>query len=95
MQATLTSKGQLTLPKPARDALGLDTGTRFTVNINKSGSLTLTPIRASALSIAGILKPARARPKTVREMDAAVGTHLAEMDKRIRTTGRSGKPGSD
>lgn len=93
MEATLTSKGQLTLPKPARDALGLTAGTMFKVKVNHAGSITLTPIHARPLSIAGLLKSAHGRPMNVREADKAIGEHMAEMDERIRTTGRSSAPG--
>lgn len=39
MLATLTSKGQLTLSKAARDALGLKTGQRFEVDVSDAGDL--------------------------------------------------------
>ena len=51
MRATLTSKGQLTLPKSARETLGLKAGQRFLVKISKAGGLLLTPERVDPLSI--------------------------------------------
>jgi len=35
-EATLTSKGQLTLPKPVRDALGLQTGDKVIFSIREN-----------------------------------------------------------
>ncbi len=95
MEATLTSKGQLTLPKPARDQLGLTTGSTFEVRITPSGDIVLSPIRCSPLSIAGILKRPGQQAITARGMDQTIGDHLAGMDERIRTTGRSSKPDSE
>jgi AbrB family looped-hinge helix DNA binding protein len=40
---TLTSKGQLTLPRPLRDALGLAPGARLQASIDKQGRLVLVP----------------------------------------------------
>ena len=40
---TLTSKGQLTLPRPMRDALGLAPGARLQASIDRQGRLVLVP----------------------------------------------------
>ncbi len=40
---TLTSKGQLTLPRPLRDALGLAPGARLQASIDRPGQLVLLP----------------------------------------------------
>jgi len=41
MQTTLTSKGQVTIPKHIRDALSLEPGCRLTFDVNKNGELVL------------------------------------------------------
>ncbi len=76
MLATLSSKGQLTLPKPAREALGLTTGQQFLVKISDAGSLVLTPQRSNPLSVRGLLKSPLAKALTAREMDAGLAKHL-------------------
>ena len=43
METTLTSKGQATIPKHIRDALGLKSGSRLTFFINSEGELVLRP----------------------------------------------------
>jgi bifunctional DNA-binding transcriptional regulator/antitoxin component of YhaV-PrlF toxin-antitoxin module len=40
---TLTSKGQLTLPRPLLDALGLAPGARLQASIYRQGRLVLVP----------------------------------------------------
>jgi AbrB family looped-hinge helix DNA binding protein len=73
--ATLTSKGQLTVPKAVRDALRLRTGDKveFTVRDGES-ALLVRPRRIDALSLFGMFKHKRKRrPVTVREMDEGIG----------------------
>jgi AbrB family looped-hinge helix DNA binding protein len=43
MQTTLTSKGQVTIPKHIRDSLSLVPGSKLTFDVNKSGELVLRP----------------------------------------------------
>jgi AbrB family looped-hinge helix DNA binding protein len=40
---TLTAKGQLTLPRPLRDALGLAPGAKLQASIDRQGRLVLVP----------------------------------------------------
>ena len=44
--ATLTSKGQITLPKPIRQALGVDTGGKVAFDLGEDGQIVVT--RANA-----------------------------------------------
>ena len=94
MLATITSKGQLTLPKEIRDQLGLVAGSKLDFIVEADGSLRVRPLRRGAADLFGLLHdPARA-VTTVEQMNEAVGQYLAEDDARIRgsastpTTGR-------
>nr|WP_067297496.1 type II toxin-antitoxin system PrlF family antitoxin [Marinobacterium profundum] len=40
--ATLTSKGQITLPKPIRQALGLDAGSKVAFDLGENGQVVVT-----------------------------------------------------
>lgn len=82
MLATLTSKGQLTLPKAARDALDLKTGQRFEVGVSDAGDLILKPQRTDALAVRGILKSSHPKALTLREMDAGITAHLTAKHAR-------------
>lgn len=50
---TLTSKGQLTLPRALRDALGLAPGDRLQVSIDRHGRFVLVPSRLNPMSCSG------------------------------------------
>jgi len=50
MLGKLSSKGQLVIPKPTREALRLATGTRFHVRVQQ-GKIILEPVAESAVEI--------------------------------------------
>ncbi|HEY9127647.1 MAG TPA: AbrB/MazE/SpoVT family DNA-binding domain-containing protein [Acidobacteriaceae bacterium] len=78
--ATLTSKGQLTIPVEVREALGLKTGDKIDFFPNQDGSYTLQPKTGSIMEMRGILaKYAKGRKAlTIAEMDEAIGEAVAE-----------------
>ena len=69
--ATITSKGQITLPKAVRDQLGLDTGDRVDFVLAPAGRFDLIPIKASIKSLKGCV-PAPKKPVTIEAMAQAV-----------------------
>ncbi|TMF62524.1 MAG: AbrB/MazE/SpoVT family DNA-binding domain-containing protein [Chloroflexi bacterium] len=53
--ATLTSKGQLTLPAPIREAINVRTGDKLRFETAGAGKLVVTPLRRpDVLSLAGV-----------------------------------------
>lgn len=84
--ATVTSKGQITLPKDVRDDLQLKEGDR--VSFEKvGGRYVLRPQNKNVMSLAGALKQPGRKAITIREMDEGLGRALAEDDERIRSFG--------
>jgi antitoxin PrlF len=82
--ATMTSKGQLTVPKEIRETLGLKEGTKFSVTI-ENGNVVARPKNRSIMELAGILgKAPNGKSLTVEEMDDALGEILGEDDDRIK-----------
>ena len=71
---TLTSKGQITLPKAIRDRLALKQGDRFQVAVGRDGSLTLERGQPPPIEGAyGMLQRlARRKSASITEMSAAV-----------------------
>jgi len=78
MFATLTSKGQVTLPKAIRDQLGLDAGAILDFQILEGNTITARQVLPDARRIRGLLESPHATPLNVERMDAAVSKHLRE-----------------
>ncbi len=100
-RATVTSKGQVTIPKKIRDRLGISAGDGFEFVVDEEGNLVGKPLRTSAAGgLAGCLRHlAGDEPVTLAEMDEAIRRGASEQDpdarKRKRRAGRpgSGRPG--
>lgn len=75
--ATITSKGQVTIPKSVRDALGLDAGDRIDFVETEKGVLII-PVKGDLRSLCGMFKGRRRKPATIEEINAAI----AEMGDR-------------
>ena len=69
--STVTSKGQITLPKEIRDALRLQPGHRVSFVIRADGVVELRPETTDLKDLFGILKSRRG-PVTVEEMNEAI-----------------------
>lgn len=72
--STLTSKGQVTIPKRLRERLGLRVGDRLRFQIDADGKLLVQPESSPTLGrIPGLLRHlAGDRPITPTEMDEAI-----------------------
>lgn len=82
--ATMTSKGQLTIPKELRELLGLKAGDRVEFVPRDDGAVTLRRAKIQSITdLFGIL-PAGSVPATVEEMDELIGEAVAERDVRSR-----------
>ena len=92
MLATLTSKGQITLPKEIRDRLGLDAGATLDFELLPDDTILARPVKADARRIRGLLKSPHALPLSVEDMDHGVERHLrdkhAKAAPRRKATGR-------
>ncbi len=70
MQATMTSKGQVTVPKTVRDKLQLRPGDRIDFLLDDNGA-RMTPVKASVKELKGMLsKPTS--PVSLAKMDEAI-----------------------
>lgn len=68
---TLTSKGQLTLPKAIRDQLRLRTGDRLEVTVREDGVILLEPAMVEVARLKGIL-PKPQQSVSLEAMEAAI-----------------------
>lgn len=69
--ATVTSKGQITIPKEVRDALGLETGHRVSFRVREDRVVEMHPENEDLMSLCGILKPV-VKGVTLEDMKEAV-----------------------
>lgn len=69
--ATLTSKGQLTLPKAIRDLLGVGPGDRVVFWLEDTGRVIVEPQTVDLRSLRGSLKPER-KGVRLEAMDDAI-----------------------
>jgi antitoxin PrlF len=81
--ATITSKGQLTLPKQIRDRLGVGVGDRVAFRERPDGTVVLEPETLDLLSLKGTVRP-RARGVSLEDMDAAIRRAVTRRHRRQR-----------
>lgn len=78
MLATLSSKGQVTLPAPIREALKLETGARLDFMLQADGSIRIVPVTRDPLAIGAVLPPPRrSTPASQEEIRAGIAAHAA------------------
>ena len=69
--ATVTSKGQITVPKEIRDHLGVEPGDRLSFQIGSNGEVIVEPETVDVRSLRGMLKR-RGRRVSLEAMDLAI-----------------------
>jgi antitoxin PrlF len=70
--ATLTSKGQVTIPARVRDALGLEAGDRVEFVEQRKGQFAIVAATRSVQELKGMFQGKRNKPVSVEEMNAAI-----------------------
>ncbi len=81
-ESTTTSKGQTTIPKPLRDALGIKDGTPLRWKL-ENGVLTVRAKTKRLEDFAGMLgPPPNGRHVTIEEMNDDIGRAVTERMKR-------------
>lgn len=75
--ATLTSKGQTTIPKEIRDLLGIGPGDKLDFVVESDGRVILRPATLDVRQLRGLLKRSRRKTVTLEEMDKAIAAGVA------------------
>jgi AbrB family looped-hinge helix DNA binding protein len=76
---TLTSKGQLTIPRQLRDALGLAPGARLQASIDQQGRLVLVPSKYEPEDLFRN-RPVVHRVMSLEDMDNAIAAAAGRAD---------------
>lgn len=76
-RATMTSKGQTTIPKDVRDRLRLKPGDQLEFQVQEDGTARMIPANLRAMSLFGILKPKR-HGVTIEKMNEDIADAVSE-----------------
>lgn len=80
MEATLSSKNQVTIPKSVRNHLNLKPGDRFKFFIQPDGTVAILP-KIPTSKLKGSLAKLK-RPVSLKEIDAAIEAGATERFRR-------------
>jgi len=84
MEAMLSSKGQVTIPKAVRDRLRINPGDRFKFFFHPDGVIILPKISTARLK--GMI-PKPARPVSAEQIDRAIEEGATERFRRRKSLG--------
>ncbi len=74
-RTTVTSKGQVTIPKTIRDFLRVKSGDRLDFDIEADGKVVVRPGGTDVRTLKGMLRRQRRRPVSLEAMEAAIRKH--------------------
>ena len=78
-QATLTSKGQVTIPKAIREQMDLRTGDRLDFIVAATGEMLVRRVSWSADQVQGMLSHRARAPVSVDQMDSALALRFSRQ----------------
>ena len=81
--ATMTTKGQITIPIKVRRALGLKPGVRIDFYEIEGGEYAFRPKTGSIMEMEGCI-PRPDHPVSIEEMNSAILVHAARLDAATR-----------
>ena len=70
--ATVTTKGQITIPKEIRDYLKLQTGSKVEFLIDENGDVKVVPLNVPLEALSGDLHRPGMKTATIEEMEIAI-----------------------
>ncbi|TKX69760.1 AbrB/MazE/SpoVT family DNA-binding domain-containing protein [Halorubrum sp. GN11_10-6_MGM] len=85
--STLTTRGQTTIPKPIREALGLQPGDRVEFTL-EGDRVVLRRAGADLSALDGMLDRSGQEPVSIEEMDEAIGNAASEDASASNTSER-------
>lgn len=72
VQARLTGKGQVTIPKTIRDYLHLDTGSKIDFVIDENGEVKIISLNIALESLSGVLHRPGMKAVSLADMEEAI-----------------------
>lgn len=80
-KSTVTSKGQVTIPKEIRLIAMIHEGTQLDFHIQSDGKIIMIPIQNNIINLKGIIKSKRKTPVSLAEMKQAISDGALEANK--------------
>jgi antitoxin PrlF len=76
--ATVTSKGQITIPSRVRNALGVEAGDRVEFVEQGKGQFAIIAATRSVQELKGLFHGKRGKPVSIEEMNAAIARRASK-----------------
>lgn len=80
--ATITSKGQVTIPKKIREQFQLKPGDTIDFEIDSHNTIRISATKRHHSEVAGILYREGQRPRSIEEMNEGIVEYLKEKYKK-------------
>ena len=84
MLATVTDKGQVTVPKEIRDQTGIVPGSRLDFEVQSDGTLRVRVLTRGANMLFGLVHRAGIKPRSIEEMDQGIATAVGARNQRTQ-----------
>ncbi len=84
MLATVTDKGQVTVPKEIRDKTGIAPGSRLDFEVREDGTLCVRVLARGADSLFGLAHRPDTKPRSIEAMDEGIAAAVGARNRRSR-----------
>ena len=84
MLATVTDKGQVTVPKEIRDKTGIAPGSRLDFEVQDDGTLRVRVLTRGADSLFGLVHHPGIKPRSIEDMDQGIATAVDARNRHAR-----------
>lgn len=84
MLATVTDKGQVTVPKEIRDKTGIAPGSRLDFEVQDDGTLRVRVLARGADSLFGLAHRPGIKARSIEAMDKGIAAAVGARNRRAR-----------
>jgi len=84
MLATMTDKGQITIPKDIRDRLGIAAGSKLDFEVQDDGTIRVRVLVRGADNLFGLVHRPGMTPRSIEAMDEGIVAAVRTRNRRSR-----------
>ena len=84
MLASMTDKGQVTVPKDIRDRLGIAAGSKLDFEVQDDGTIRVRVLVRGAGNLFGIVRRPGMTPQSIDAMDEGIAAAVEARNRRSR-----------